>query len=331
MKKIQLKRFNDLLSNIKDKKIAIVGDLMVDRYFWGSVSRISPEAPVPVVDIDREFSQLGGASNVGNNIKSLGGKPFLIGVIGNDNTGSQLLELLKENQFSDDGIVVDDARATTIKTRIIADNQHIVRTDREHRNEIPKSIEKKVIKVIEYILSDCEGVIIEDYNKGLLKKRVIHKTIALANQYKIPVAIDPKFNNFFEYKNSTIFKPNQREAEQNLGVRITSDEVLFDAGKKLLERLDCENVLITRGEKGMALFKKSGECIQVPTRAREVHDVSGAGDTVIATLTSVLVAGGDIEEAATIANYAAGVVCSEVGVVPIDLNKLKEAFKRNNG
>jgi len=331
MKKIQLKRFNDLLSNIKDKKIAIVGDLMVDRYFWGSVSRISPEAPVPVVDIDREFSQLGGASNVGNNIKSLGGKPLLIGVIGNDNTGSQLLELLKENQFSDDGIVVDDARATTIKTRIIADNQHIVRTDREHRNEIPKSIEKKVIKVIEYILSDCEGVIIEDYNKGLLKKGIIHKTIALANQYKIPVAIDPKFNNFFEYKNSTVFKPNQREAEQNLGVRITSDEVLFDAGKKLLERLECENVLITRGEKGMALFKKSGECIQVPTRAREVHDVSGAGDTVIATLTSVLVAGGDIEEAATIANYAAGVVCSEVGVVPIDLNKLKEAFKRNNG
>ena len=331
MKKIQLKRFEELLSNIKDKKIAIVGDLMVDRYFWGSVSRISPEAPVPVVDIDREFSQLGGASNVANNIKSLGGKPLLVGVIGNDNTASQLVELLRENQFSDDGIVVDDARPTTIKTRIIADNQHIVRTDRECRSEIPKSIEKRVIKVIEYILSDCEGVIIEDYNKGLLKKRIIHKTIALANQYKIPVTIDPKFNNFFEYKNSTIFKPNQREAEQKLGVRITSDKALFAAGKKLLERLDCENVLITRGEKGMALFKKSGECIQVPTRAREVHDVSGAGDTVIATLTSVLVAGGDIEEAATIANYAAGVVCSEVGVVSIDLNKLKEAFKRNNG
>lgn len=331
MKKISLKRFSDLLSNVKGKKIAIVGDLMVDRYFWGSVSRISPEAPVPVVDVDREFSQLGGASNVGNNIKSLGGEPLLIGVVGDDNTSVQLRELLEENHFSDEGLVTDKSRPTTIKTRIIAHNQHIVRTDRESREDVSRAVEKKVIGVIEKILSGCEGVIIEDYNKGLLKKNIIHKTISLAHQYKIPITIDPKFNNFFEYKKATVFKPNQREVEQKLGVRITTDEILQDAGLRLLQRLDCENVLITRGEKGMALFKQNGKCIQVPTRAKEIHDVSGAGDTVIATLTAVLVAGGDVEEAATIANYAAGVVCSEVGVVPIDPKELKQAFKRNNG
>lgn len=331
MKKIPLKKFNSLLSDIAGKKIAIVGDLMVDRYFWGSVSRISPEAPVPVVDIDREFLQLGGASNVGNNIKSLGGEPYLIGVIGSDNTGSQLLELLKESRFYSDGIVVDESRPTTIKTRIIADNQHIVRTDRESRVEISRAVENKVLGVIKEILSGCEGVIIEDYNKGLLKRSVIHKTIEFARQNKIPVAVDPKFNNFFEYKNATVFKPNQREVEQKLGMRITNDELLSEAGKKLIQRLGCENVLITRGERGMALFKKNGRNINVPTRAREVHDVSGAGDTVIATLTAVLVAGGDVEEAATIANYAAGVVCSEVGAVPVDLKELKKAFKKNNG
>lgn len=329
MKTVSIKRFNNLISNLKGKKIAVVGDLMVDRYFWGRVSRISPEAPVPIVEIEREFSQLGGAANVGNNIKFLGGEPFLIGVIGDDNTGTLLLELLKSTGFSVDGIVVDSSRPTTIKTRVIADNQHVVRTDRESRGEINNAIEKRIIKIVKENISEFDGIILEDYNKGVLKRGIIHKTISAGNDTGIPVAVDPKFNNFFEYKKATVFKPNQREVETKLGVRFTDDEKLIEAGKTLLERLECENILITRGEKGMTLFKENGEYINVPTRAKVIHDVSGAGDTVIATLTAILVAGGDIEEAATVANYAAGIVCGEVGVVPIELKKLKEVFADN--
>jgi len=326
MKNISVRRFNSLISNIKGKKIAVVGDLMVDRYFWGIVSRISPEAPVPVVDIEREFSQLGGAANVGNNIKYLGGETFLIGVIGDDNTGSLLVELLESGRFDSSGIVVDPSRPTTIKTRIIADNQHVVRTDRESRQEINKKIEKKIINIINERIKEFDGIIIEDYNKGLLKKEIIHKTISLANSNGIPVTIDPKFNNFFEYKKATVFKPNLREIESKLGIRFTDDNKLLYAGKKLLNKLECRNILITRGEKGMTLFKDSGEVINVGARAKEIHDVSGAGDTVIATLTTVMVSGGDVEEAATIANYAAGVVCGEVGVIPIKIEQLKKAF-----
>ena len=329
MRNISIKRFNSLISNLKRKKIAVVGDLMVDRYFWGKVSRISPEAPVPIVDIEREFSQLGGAANVGNNIKFLGGEPFLIGVIGDDNTGILLLELLKSSGFSVDGIVVDPSRPTTIKTRVIADNQHVVRTDRESREEINDAIEKKIIKIIKEKISEFDGIILEDYNKGVLKRGVIHKTISVANDIGIPVTVDPKFDNFFEYKKATVFKPNQREVEIKLGFQFTDDVKLIEAGKILLEKIECENILITRGEKGMTLFKNNGEYINVPTRAKVIHDVSGAGDTVIATLTAVLVAGGDVEEAATIANYAAGIVCGEVGVVPIELKKLREVFTNN--
>jgi len=330
MKKISVKRFKSLVSGIKGKKIAIIGDVMVDRYFWGKVSRISPEAPVPIVEIDQEFSQFGGSANVGNNIKSLGGKPFLIGVIGDDNTGSLFVDLLKSQKFDSNGIVVDPSRPTTIKTRIIADKQQVVRTDREFRNEINKKIENKIINILLERIREFDGIIIEDYNKGVVKKRIIHEAISLANSYNIPITVDPKFNNFFEYKKSTVFKPNQREAEIKLGVKFSDDNTLIDAGKKLLKRLECRNILITRGANGMTLFKDSGEIKHVPTRARGIHDVSGAGDTVIAALTAVMVAGGDIEEAATLANYAAGVVCSKVGVVPVDIREIERDFLRNN-
>ena len=180
--------------------------------------------------------------------------------------------------------------------------------------------------IIEEKIKEFDGIIIEDYNKGLLKKEIIHRTISLANSNDIPINIDPKFDNFFEYKKATVFKPNMREIETKLGIRFTDDNKLMYAGEKLLNKLECRNILITRGEKGMTLFKDSGEIVNVGTRAKEIHDVSGAGDTVIATLTAVMVAGGDVEEATTIANYAAGVVCGEVGVVPIKIDQLKGAF-----
>ncbi len=331
MKNISIRRFKSLVNGIKGKKIAIIGDVMVDRYFLGKVARISLAVPVPVVDIEQEFSLFGGAANVGNNIKSLGGEPFLIGIVGDDNTGSFFIELLKSNQFDSGGIVIDKSRPTTIKTRIIADNQHVVRTDRESRDEINKKIENKIIAVLEERINEFDGIILEDYNKGVMKKGIIHKTISLANSNDIPVTIDPKFNNFFEYKKATVFKPNQREVESKLGITFSDESKLIDAGKKLINKLDCKNVLITRGENGMTLFKNNGEVIHVQTRAKEIHDVSGAGDTVIATLTSIIVAGGDIEEAASIANYAAGIVCGEVGVVPIDIDKLKKNFTEDNG
>lgn len=315
-------RIDELFEKFNNKTIAVVGDLMLDVYIWGKVSRISPEAPVPVVEVEEESYRLGGAANVGLNVRSLGGIPLLIGVIGYDREGTIVDALMKENDFEEGGIFIDEDRPTTVKTRIIAHSQHVVRIDKENKRNINQETEDKILSYLEINKKRIDGIILEDYNKGVLTKSLIQRVIEFANQNEIIITVDPKFDNFFEYKNVTLFKPNRKESEDALGMRLDSEENVFKAGKKLKEILNPKFLLITRGEKGMTLFSSDGKIDSIPTRARKVADVSGAGDTVIATITMALSAGAEIREAATIANLAAGLVCEEVGIVPVNRESL---------
>ena len=319
-------RLNDLLAQMNGRRIAIVGDLMLDRYIWGSVNRISPEAPVPVVDMETEQARLGGAANVAKNIKSLGGEPILVGVIGSDNSGKQLFELMRESDFPIDGIVVDASRPTTVKTRVIAHNQHVVRIDREVRTDISYTIQNKIVDALYRHINSVDALIMEDYNKGVVVKSLIKQIGELASQHDKPITVDPKFNNFFEYENVTVFKPNRKEVEEVMGVRLKTEEDIQQTGKTLMERLKAKNVLLTLGEQGLALFESDGAICRMGTMARSVADVSGAGDTVISTLTMALAGGATMQEAATLANFAGGIVCGYVGIVPINPDELRTAI-----
>ncbi|MFZ5517165.1 MAG: D-glycero-beta-D-manno-heptose-7-phosphate kinase [Candidatus Zhuqueibacterota bacterium] len=323
-------RLDSFFNSFKDKKIIVLGDVMLDRYLWGIVDRISPEAPVPVVEISEEFTRLGGAANVANNLFSLGATPIPIGIIGDDQEGEQLLSQLKKLGFPTEFIIKDPSRPTAIKTRIIANDQHVVRADRESRHPVDTAIAKKVNQAVRETLRQADALIFQDYNKGLLTKSIITQAIEEANAQKTIVTVDPKFENFFAFKTVTLFKPNRKEIEAALGVRIISEEILKESCLKLMSKLQCNAVLVTLGEAGMCLLESSGEFTLAPTKARKVHDVSGAGDTVISTLTLALASGASLKEAITLANYAAGAVCEEVGVVPIDPIKLRYAVEHFN-
>lgn len=315
-------RLDQLFRDFNGKRVAVVGDLMVDRYFWGTVNRISPEAPVPVVEVDSQSTRLGGAANVANNVSSLGGIPVMIGVIGNDDGGHLLRNLIEEAAFPTAGLVVDAARPTTIKTRVIAHHQHVVRIDHEVKEEIAEGVQAQILKVLRNELPSLDAIILEDYNKGVIVGSLIREIVALARTKGIIITVDPKFNNFFEYKNVTVFKPNRKESEEALGRRLHDRAAVEQAGRDMLRRLDAENILLTLGEEGMSLFERSGSVTHVSTHAKKVADVSGAGDTVISTLTMCLAAGAGIQEASALANIAGGVVCGEVGIVPIDKGSL---------
>ncbi len=328
MMNVSFKKLNSLKNNFTGKRVAVIGDLMLDCYFWGGVSRVSPEAPVPIVDVDEEFFRLGGAMNVAYNILKLGGTPFPIGVIGNDNEGKIIRKLMKDSRITDKGIVIDQKRPTTAKTRVIADKQHIVRIDKEKTTAISPSTEMKILGLLKKELKKLDAIILQDYNKGVLTDNLIKQIIKLAVSANIIVTVDPKFMNFFSYKNVTVFKPNRKETEDVFGIRIKTEEDILKAGFRLLEQLNCKYVLLTLGEKGIALFEKGKPVRRVPTIARKVSDVSGAGDTVISTLTMALSAGAEIFDAAYLANYAGGLVCQEIGIVPIELNTLFNAVSK---
>jgi rfaE bifunctional protein kinase chain/domain len=317
-------RLQSLFAALAGKRVAVVGDLMLDRYYWGSVARISPEAPVPVVEVESESTRLGGAANVANNIASLGGTPLVVGVVGQDEAGRGLMSIVAENGFPNDGILVDPTRPTTVKTRVIAHHQHVVRVDKEVKQEISEEIQGRILDVLRRNASSLDAIIIEDYNKGVVVKRLIHEIVGFAKQNQLVITVDPKFNNFFEYKQVTVFKPNKTETEEALGVQLDDPAGVERAGRALLDRLKVENVLLTLGERGMALFEDRGPTTHVPTAARKVADVSGAGDTVISTLTMALAAGANIREASMLANFAGGIVCGEVGIVPIDADVLRQ-------
>jgi D-glycero-beta-D-manno-heptose-7-phosphate kinase len=323
-------QLRDILKSFIGKRIAVVGDLMIDGYYWGTVNRVSPEAPVPVVDVVEESARLGGAANVANNIQSLGGYPLLVGLIGDDYPGERFLNLAKDQNLSVEGIVKDASRPTTIKTRVIAHGQHVVRIDNESKADCPDQLKQRIVDTVKYNINEIDGIILEDYNKGVITKDIIQEIVAVARKYDKIITVDPKFNNFFEYKNVSVFKPNKRETEEAMGSRIKDNDAVVQAGQKLLSILHADNILLTRGEEGLTLFESNGEITHMKSLATNIQDVSGAGDTVIATLTMTLASGGTIKEASVLANCAASVVVASVGIVPILPDQLLERASHLN-
>lgn len=314
----------------KGKKIAIIGDVMLDKYVYGTISRISPEAPVPVVDIDKTEYKLGGAANVANNIKALEAEPILIGIIGNDHDSKHYLDVMKSLKLSTVGIIRDSNRPTTSKTRVIAHSQHVLRVDSEIKEDVSSATRKKILLFFKKNIRKFAAVILQDYNKGVLTKELISELISISRKNNKPVYVDPKFHNFFEYKDVTVFKPNRNETADILAMKISGEESVKAAGRKLIDRLNCEYLVLTRGEKGMMLFDKEKNktvILNIPTIARKVADVSGAGDTVISTIAVMLAGGANIVEAVMLANQAAGIVCEEVGIIPIYKQALMDSYK----
>ena len=327
MEQLSQTKLESFANAFSKARIAVIGDLMLDRYLFGTVSRFSPEAPVPILDIHRDEWRLGGAANVANNIHTLSATAILIGVVGDDSKGMRIRRMLKDIGLSADGIISDPDRPTTIKTRVIAANQQMLRVDHEKKHYLSAEIEEKVFSYVDSLMDDLDAIIFEDYNKGVLSPKLIRRITALAEEKGIPVFVDPKHDNFFEYKKATVFKPNRKEMEDALRMKFDGDGKLQEAGFKLLEMLEAENILLTLSDKGMLLFERGEkEPYSIPTRAQQVADVSGAGDTVIATLAVASACGATIREAATMANRAAGIVIEELGIVPIYKEQLFNAL-----
>ena len=320
----------DILNRSKNKKIAVIGDIMLDRYRWGKHVRMSPEAPVPVVEIESTSESLGGASNVFNNLYFLGAKPIIIGVVGNDEAGEIIKKKVQTENLPTDGIFTDSTRITSVKERVISNGQHVVRLDWEGRSKVSEEIQRKVIDYLNTIIRDLDAVIIQDYDKGMIDSELIDKVVAKCIANDTILAVDPKLDNFFSYKKSTLFKPNVLETEKALGINIKTQGDVRKAGRELLDRMECGCVLITQGRNGMTLFHKNGTVEQIQAQVRKVSDVSGAGDTVIASFTLALTTGASYVDAAHIAAISAGIVCEEVGVVPVEIRKIREYLERNS-
>lgn len=319
-------RLVELLARFERQRVTILGDLMLDRYVWGEVDRISPEAPVPVVAVREETSRFGGAANVAENVAALGAKARVLGVVGDDAAGAELRSLLSERGVDVDGVRVVPDRPTTTKTRIIAHGQQVVRTDREKPHDISRDDEEAVIVALTAALGTSDVLIISDYGKGVLTERVLSVGISAARKERKEICVDPKESRFLEYVGVTAITPNQKEAGAALGVTVTDTESLERVGWELQRRLDAGCVLITRGEQGMAIFVKGGELVLLPTVAREVYDVTGAGDTVVSVLAVALGAGATNVEAAIISNHAAGVVIREIGTASVTTPEIERSF-----
>lgn len=308
--------------------VLVVGDVMVDEFLWGKVERISPEAPVPVVEVQREVLLLGGAANVVNNIRALGGAVFLAGVMGKDAMGSHLMDELKKIDVATDGIVTLSDRPTTVKTRVIAHHQQIVRFDREKRAKIDEKTTDRIIRYAESLGKNIRAIVISDYGKGVINKRLVSGLVDYAKEKDLIVSVDPKVENFSIYKGVTVITPNHYEAGSGIGHKIVDEESLLVTGKLILSKLGCENVIITQGEDGMTLFNKKGDIVHIPTVAKDVFDVTGAGDTVISTLTLAVAAGASMRDAAVISNYAAGIVVGKVGTAVVTAGELRDEMLR---
>ncbi len=326
---IKIDRINKITSNIGNATILILGDIMVDEYLHGTVSRISPEAPVPVVEINRENLKLGGAANVANNISALGNEPILIGAIGEDDASVKLSQLLKAKAISREHLINDKNRRTTIKTRILANNQQVVRADREDTNEINDEIESRIIDRFNWLIDDVDAVIISDYGKGVVTESLLTRIIPICREKNKFVAVDPKESHFFNYQKVSIVTPNHHGAGFAAGQTIKNENDLREVGKFLLEKLNAESMLITRGDKGMALFSADNEVDLFPVMSQKVYDVTGAGDTVISSFVCAIAAGASLKEATDIANCAAGIVVGEIGTAIVGLPRLTRELKMN--
>jgi D-beta-D-heptose 7-phosphate kinase/D-beta-D-heptose 1-phosphate adenosyltransferase len=318
--------FTRIVNSFKDRKILIIGDLVLDRYIFGKVNRISPEAPVPIVEVVNESFRLGGSANVANNIISLGGNASIVGIVGKGSVGRILKDLLTERNINIEG-VIEDKRPTTVKTRVIAQNQQVVRFDMEDRRRLEGKSLTHLMNFIKKAIPMHDAVIISDYKKGVVTSSLVKAVVRYAKPHNTFIAVDPKVGHFHFYKNVSLITPNLMEASQGSGVEIKDEKSMLKAGKTLMNKLSCKSLLITRGEEGMSLFKrderaKEIETTHIPTAAKKVFDVTGAGDTVIAAFTLAHVAGASLKEAAVIANHAAGIVVGEVGTATATPEKL---------
>jgi D-glycero-beta-D-manno-heptose-7-phosphate kinase len=325
-------RVEEILNRFSDKIILVVGDIMLDEFIWGKVARISPEAPVPVVEVVKETYRLGGAGNVAANIRSLEGTVMVIGVVGRDAAGQRILDSLKASGIATSGVVEAD-RPTTLKTRIIAHNQQVVRADRESRQPLSAAVNQGLTSFFLQNLRKAAAVIVSDYDKGVVNRELLSTILPKAREVGIPVLLDPKVHHADYYHPITFITPNHREAEMLTGMSIDSETELEEAGRKLLQKFECEHALITRGEEGMSCFTRAGDGVlsrHLPTFAREVFDVTGAGDTVIAALALASAGGATMEESAVLANHAAGIVVGKVGTATVSRSELLTDFEARN-
>ena len=322
----RMQHFTEILARFAGRRLIVLGDMMLDEFIWGEVRRISPEAPVPVVEVKRETLQAGGAGNVVSNLIELGATAIPVGIIGDDEGGSRMRDLFLHRGAEVSSLLTVPGRPTTRKTRIVAHSQQMVRADREDRSPVDSGIEEAILRKFSEALEFADAVIISDYDKGLLTPNLLREAITATHAAGKQVSLDPKIRNFQHYREVDVITPNQIEAERATGIEIVDQETLVAAAQRIRQMLDCRHVLITRGEHGMSLLEESGLLINIPTTAREVYDVTGAGDTVIATLTLALTSGATPEEAAIIANQAAGIVVAKVGTATASRAEIERAF-----
>ncbi|HEX5876050.1 MAG TPA: D-glycero-beta-D-manno-heptose-7-phosphate kinase [Pyrinomonadaceae bacterium] len=325
MSQLTKTRASEILQGLRNRYVLVLGDVMLDEFVWGDVTRISPEAPVPVVDVLRESVHLGGAANVLANLVALGARGSVVGVVGNDRAGERLRTGARELGSDDQYLITDETRPSTMKTRIIAHSQLVVRTDRELRTRVNEKIEEKLLACLKEALKQADAFVVSDYDKGVVTPGILREILPIAYE-RVPVLIDPKLRNFNLYRPATLVTPNHHEALRMSDTEDQSDDGSHTAAKVIREKLGCDAVLVTRGDRGMMLLEGEGEPVYVKTAAREVYDVTGAGDTVIAALAGALASGATMIEAAAFANHAAGIVVGKVGTATASADELLATF-----
>ena len=322
------KRALDIISNFSQAGVLVVGDVMVDHFIWGNVSRISPEAPVPVVDVQKDSILLGGCANVLNNIYAMGGKVYVAGVIGADGFGRKLIAELSDRKIETKGIVMEKNRPTTLKTRIIAHGQQMVRFDKENRKAISQSTINKILEYVKSLRKKIGAIVISDYNKGVVSKELIQGIKKIVDDSDIFICLDPKQNNFSMYKGVHVITPNHHEVQRAAGMEITGTDDIQKLSESLLKKYAFPAMLVTRGEEGMSLFENGRKIVHTyfSAQAKEVYDVTGAGDTVIGMIALGLAAQANMKEATCLANLAAGIVVGKVGTATVSQKELIEAL-----
>jgi len=325
---LQKKRALEIIGNFSRSGVLVVGDVMVDHFIWGKVSRISPEAPVPVVDVQKDSIMLGGCANVLNGIYAMGGKVYVAGVVGSDSMGKLLIAELKSRKIETKGIIVQKGRPTTLKTRIVAHGQQMVRFDKESRKAITAGETKKILTYVKSLRDEVGAIVISDYSKGVISRELIAGIKNIVAGTKIFICLDPKQSDFSLYSGVHLITPNHHEAARAAGREINDDNDLMAAGKIILEKYGFSALLVTRGEEGMSLFEKEQKIVHTffPAQAKEVYDVTGAGDTVIGVMALSLAARADMKEAACLANHAAGIVVGKVGTAAVSQDELKKVL-----
>lgn len=323
------KRLSNFLKKCAGVKVLVIGDVMLDRYWWGTASRLSPEAPVPVVALKEISNLAGGAANVAANIAGLGAEPFLFGIVGVDEASRTLSETLQREKVSPKFLISFEDRPTTTKTRIIVDKQHVARVDEEVIHLLDESQEKTLLARIKKQIAEADLIVLSDYGKGCLTRSIIGSIVEAAKKQKKPVLVDPKGVDFTKYNGTTLLTPNQNEAIKASGVDDADPRAVELAAKKLLSEVEIESLIITLGKDGMKLFRQTGEDAHFSSVARQVFDVTGAGDTVIATLAVALGAGADLKTAIALANVAAGISVEKVGAAIISTEEIDSALQNN--